>query len=60
MKTEENWYSRNPSRDYEKYETKLSNSRGSRMEFSRATEQKLMNIDKINSKIRKILDTLTE
>lgn len=30
------------------------------MEFEKATEQKLSNIDKINEKIKKILNTLNE
>jgi flagellar motility protein MotE (MotC chaperone) len=30
------------------------------MEFEKATEQKLSNIDRINEKIKKILNTLNE
>lgn len=47
-------------KNYSHHELKLQVNSESRNELERATEKKITNIDKINQKIKKILNTLNE
>jgi hypothetical protein len=56
----ESWLQRHESRGYDNSDPIVSNREQSGNQMSKVAERKFENIDKINSKIRKILDTLKD